>query len=87
MTAEQHASVQALPTVEGKAPGIVGWDPCVLQCSDCGLTLEQDNPSVATFIIRSGFHFHSCEPNSGRRRCPDCLAAAMTACPNRRCKE
>lgn len=73
---------QQLPTLPGKAEGIVGWDPCVLQCRECGRTATQDRPSVATFIILSGFHFHGCEGRSGMRRCPECLAAAEAACPN-----
>lgn len=71
-----------LPTIPGKVDGIVGWEPCVLQCRSCGATTTQDRKSVATFIILSGFHFHICEERKGVRMCPDCLLTAETACPN-----
>lgn len=72
---------EQLPTIPGKVDGIVGWDPMVLQCRDCGVTHEgRRNP--ATEIILSGFHFHTCEGRNGKRRCPECLAAVEAACPN-----
>lgn len=71
-----------LPTLPGKVDGIVGWDPLVLQCRDCGATYTGARRSVAADVILSGYHFHTCEPGSGRR-CPECLAAAENACPNR----
>jgi hypothetical protein len=71
-----------LPTIPGKVDGIVGWEPCVLQCRVCGDTTTQEGRSVATFIILSRFHFHTCE----ERKCPTCRASAVAACPNARCK-
>lgn len=71
-----------MPTLPGKAEGIVGWEPCVLQCRECGATVTQEGRSVATFIILSGYRFHGCEGQTGKRRCPTCLAAAEAACPN-----
>ncbi len=72
-----------MPTLPGKAAGIVGWAPLVLQCSDCRATYTGTRRSVAADVILSGFHFHICEGQSGKRRCPDCLAAVEAACPNR----
>jgi hypothetical protein len=73
-----------LPTVEGKAPGIVGWDPVVLQCSDCGATLTQPaDQRIAYFMIQAGWNFHTCEGRTGKRRCRDCLATVEAACPRR----
>lgn len=75
------AQMQTLP---GKAEGIVGLEPCVLQCRDCGETATQEEGrSLAAFIILSGFHFHTCEGRGGKRRCPDCLAAVERECPSR----
>lgn len=71
-----------LPTLPGKVAGIVGWEPCVLQCRVCGRTATQEGRSATTFIILSGFHFHRCEERKGIRMCPDCLAAAEATCPN-----
>jgi len=79
-------SAEQLPTLPGKADGIVGLAPLVLQCRECGATHTGERRSVAADIILSGFHFHTCEPGSGRR-CPACLDAVTAACPNRRCKE
>lgn len=78
-----------LPTLPGKVDGVVGWEPCVLQCRECGRTATQEGRSAAMFIIMSGFHFHTCRRglDAPRRLCPDCLAAATRECPNRRCKE
>lgn len=70
-----------LPTLPGKVDGIVGLDPLVLQCRDCGSTYEGQK-GIAFEIIRSGYHFHTCEGRDGRRRCPECLAAVKDACPN-----
>ena len=70
-----------LPTLPGKADGIVGLDPLVLQCRSCGVTYTGRRKRLGADIILSGFHFHTCEPGSGRR-CPDCLAQAEAACPN-----
>lgn len=75
-----------LPTIPGKVEGIVGWEPCVLQCRVCGDATTQTGRSVATFIILSRFHFHTCEERKGIRMCPTCLTAAVAACPNTRCK-
>lgn len=71
-----------LPTIPGKVDGIVGWDPLVLQCRSCGVTYEGTGKNRAADIILSGFHFHVCEGRDGIRRCPDCLAAVIAACPN-----
>lgn len=75
-------SATQLPTIPGKVDGVVGWAPCVLQCRECGRTATQDGRSAATFIILSGFHFHTCEGQGSGRKCPDCLAAAVAACSN-----
>lgn len=76
-----------LPTIEGKVAGIVGVEPLVLQCHDCGSTLTQpEGRRAAVFIMLSGWHFHTCEGRSGIRRCRECLAAAVAACPSTRCK-
>lgn len=85
-------TVEQLPTLPGKVAGIVGWDPCVLQCRACGSTTTQEAPGrdrrgqVATFIMLSGYKFHTCEGRTGMRRCPTCLASAVSACPDGRCK-
>lgn len=78
--------VVQLPTIPGKVGGIVGWDPCVLQCRVCGVTAKQEGRSAAMFIVQSGFRFHRCEEREGIRMCPDCLTDATNACPDRRCK-
>lgn len=75
------------PTVLDAAPGIIAWDPMRLQCQQCGAIHEQCRASQATCIILSGYHFHGCEHPDGIRYCPDCLAAAVAACPNVRCKQ
>lgn len=75
-------SVEQLPTLPGKVDGIVGLDPLVLQCRECGVTYEGGRKRIAADIILSGFHFHTCEETGGKRRCPDCLAAVIAACPN-----
>lgn len=71
-----------MPTLPGKTDGVVGWEPCVLQCRECGKTTTQDRKSVATFVILSGFAFHTCEGVGAGRRCPDCLDYAESTCPN-----
>lgn len=73
---------EQLPTLPGKVDGIVGWDPLVLQCRECGDTFTGERRSKATDIILSGFHFHVCEGPDSVRRCPACLAAVTAACPN-----
>lgn len=75
-----------LPTLPDMVDGIVGWEPCVLQCRSCGATTTQETRSAATHIILSGFHFHICKGREGVRMCPDCLAAEKAACPSGRCK-
>lgn len=75
--------VAQMPTLPGKAGGIVGWDPCVQQCRECGATATQEGRSAAAFILLSGYRFHRCDERLGIRLCPDCLAAAEAACPNR----
>lgn len=75
-----------MPTLPGKVDGIVGWDPVVLQCRDCGATYTGTvRRNAGADIILSGYRFHACERGTGmsRRRCPDCLAAVEAACPNR----
>ena len=74
------------PTLPGKVDGVIGWDPLVLQCRECGETYTQTERTAAMAVILSGFHFHTCEPGSGRK-CPECLARVKAACPNRRCKD
>lgn len=69
------------PTIPGKVDGIIGWDPCVLQCRECGETATQDRRSVATFIILANFKFHLHEPEP-RRLCPSCMDAVRDACEN-----
>lgn len=77
-------SAAQMPTLPGKVDGVVGWDPCILQCRECGKTATQNGRSAATFIIQSGFHFHTCRRGieQPRRLCPDCLTVAEAACPN-----
>jgi hypothetical protein len=70
------------PTLPGKVDGIVGWDPLELQCRGCGAVFTGERSRRAADIVLSGFHFHTCEGRDGKRRCPDCLAAAIAACPN-----
>lgn len=73
-----------MPTIPGKVAGIVGVDPVVLQCSDCGRTLTQPKDrGVAMFIVLSGWHFHTCEGRTGQRRCRDCLAVVKSTCDRR----
>ncbi len=79
------STLEQRPTLPGKVDGIVALDPCVIQCRSCGVTLEQDRRSLATFILLSRFRFHTCQPGSGRM-CPTCLDAVIAACPSRRCK-
>ena len=74
--------IEQLSTLPGYVDGIVGWDPLLLQCRDCGATYTGTRRSRATDLILSGYHFHTCEGRAGKRRCPDCLAAAKAACPN-----
>ena len=75
-------SAEQLPTLPGKVDGIIGLDPLVLQCRSCGVTYTGTRRRIAVDVILSGFHFHGCEKGGGRK-CPDCLAAAEAACPNR----
>lgn len=70
-----------LPTLPGKADGIVGIAPLVLQCRSCGVTYTGRRQRLAADIILSGFRFHTCEEGGGRK-CPDCLAVAESECPN-----
>lgn len=79
-------AAELLPTIPGKVAGIVGMEPCVVQCQECGVTATQERRSVAAFIMLSKFHFHICEGREGIRRCPTCLATAVAACPLTRCK-
>ena len=77
---------EQLPTLPGKYDGIVGWDPeVILQCRECGATHTGSRGGRdlrGADIILSGYRFHTCEGKGGIRRCPDCLAAAIKACPN-----
>jgi hypothetical protein len=75
-------STEQLPTLPGKVGGIVGLDPLVLQCRECGVKYVGERRSIAADIILSGFHFHTCEGPTGMRRCPDCLTAVEASCPN-----
>lgn len=75
------SAVDQLPTLPGKAPGIVGWDPLVQQCRECGRREVATTSKVGFEILRSGYRFHTCDAGSGRRLCPDCLLAAEAACP------
>ena len=75
------------PTVEGKVDGVIGVDPLVLQCRDCGAVAEQpEGRAGGAFLILSGFHFHICEGREGVRRCPECLARVKAECGTGRCK-
>lgn len=81
------AALPQMPTVEGKAEGIVSLDPLTLQCRDCGVTTEQPaDRGIALFVILSGFHFHTCEGPTGVRRCPPCLEVVRSACPRGACR-
>lgn len=46
------SDVTLYPTLPGKAPGIVGYDPLKMQCGDCGAIHEQCTP------IRRRVHPH-----------------------------
>jgi hypothetical protein len=78
------------PTVEGMARGIIGVDPIVLQCGECGDTLTQDRDGIAAFIILARWNFCGMENDrqqrtQGPRRCRDCMAAHARDCA--RCAE
>lgn len=75
-----------LPTLPGFVTGIVGVDPLVLQCHDCGVTTTRTERTAAAGIILSGFHFHICEGRSGVRRCPACLSAVRAGCDREHCR-
>lgn len=80
-------TVKQMPTLPGKVEGIVGLNPLVLQCRDCGDTYTGKHPDRGGFdVILSGYHFHRCEGRAGRRRCPDCLAKTVAECPHDGCK-
>lgn len=79
-------SAEQLPTLPGKVDGVVGIEPLMLQCRDCGSTYTGQYRSIGADIILSGYHFHLCEGRKGVRRCPDCLAKVKAACPSSRCK-
>lgn len=70
-----------LPTLPGMAPGIVGLDPLVQQCRACGTTHTATTGRLAFEIIQSGYRFHSCDRDTGRRLCPSCLEVAERECP------
>lgn len=72
------------PTLPGRVQGIVGEDPWVVQCSDCGNTATDSK--IWTLVGMWGWKFHTCEGRDCVRRCPDCLVAVVAACPSRRCK-
>lgn len=74
------------PTLPGKAPGIIGWEPLRMQCGDCGAIHEQCHRSVGACILTAGYEFHTCEPGAPRR-CPACLARALTECGSTRCAD
>lgn len=80
--AEGGDLLDLLPTLPGKSPGVVGWDPLVLQCFDCRTTYTSTE-SGGRGVITSGFFFHTCESGSGKRRCPGCLAKVEAACTKR----
>lgn len=75
-----------LPTLPGCVDGVVGLDPVVLQCRECGVLHHADpKHRTAAAIILARFLFHTCEEKPPRR-CPGCYAKAVAACPNVRCK-
>jgi hypothetical protein len=79
-------SAVQLPTLPDCADGIVGWDPVVLQCRECGVLHEGDpKRRPAMVIILARFLFHRCD-DEPVRRCPDCYAKAVADCPNGWCK-
>lgn len=73
-------TVEQMPTIRGYVEGIVGLDPLVLQCRDCGAVHVQTERTAAFAVVLSGFHFHVCEGRTGKRRCRDCLATVKAAC-------
>lgn len=79
------SDVTLYPTLPGKAPGIVGYDPLKMQCGDCGAIHEQCTRSVGACILMAGFEFHTCEtdtrgPGDNGRRCPECLVRVLSDC-------
>jgi len=67
-----------LPTIPGKTTGIVGWDPCQIQCGICGLVETQEGHSLSTWLLRSGSRF--CETAPGVRHCRSCYAEHAKTC-------
>ena len=77
------------PTVAGCAAGIIARDEhgFTQQCGDCGRVnvvrpLVSGDRSLWLGLRASGAGFHLCEGQPWRRRCPDCLADTLAACPD-----
>ena len=63
-----------LPTLPGKAHGIVSLDPPTVQCDACAATYTA--PTLARAVIDSEFHFNPRRAHDPRRLCRDCAKAA-----------
>ena len=67
-TLESHDGI--LPTLDGKAEGIVGWDPMKVQCCDCHRTMT--GPIKILVLQWAVNNRRSGLPG---RRCADCWLA------------
>ena len=63
-----------LPTVPGKAHGIVSLDPPTVQCDGCAATYT--GRTLARAVLGSGFHFNPRRAHDPRRLCRDCAHEA-----------
>ena len=63
-----------LPTVPGKAHGIVSLDPPTVQCDACAATYT--GRTLARAVLGSGFHFNPRRAQDPRRLCRDCAHEA-----------
>ena len=67
-----------LPTVPGKAHGIVSLNPPTVQCDGCCATYT--GRTLARAVLGSGFHFNPQREHDdredNRRLCRDCAKAA-----------
>ena len=63
-----------LPTVPGKAHGIVSLDPPTVQCDGCCATYT--GRTLARAVLGSGFHFNPASRGDDRRLCRACAKAA-----------
>lgn len=69
-----------LPTLPGKTTGIVGWEPCAIQCGECGLVEVDEGGKPGFFILLSGSLFCTVEGKGGIRRCRACVDDHRKSC-------